>query len=62
MRNLFRWIWDGEDVGKRLAWVCIAAAAYVTGAGWRPDEPVWIAGGVGVMLTATMQRPKEVQP
>jgi len=57
MKHLFSWLWNGENVGKRLALGIGAVAAYVVGAGWRPDDPTYWAAGVVVAMAAAASKP-----
>lgn len=57
MKKALLWLWDGENVWPRIATVLLAGSGYVTGAGWQPNEPTWIAGAIGVMLASTLSKP-----
>lgn len=56
MIPLWRWFLHGEDVGARLLLASAAGTSYVMGSGWRPEDPVWWAAGIGVVLAAAASR------
>lgn len=57
MIPFLRWLLHGEDVVRRVLLTGLAGTSYVVGAGWRPEDPVWIAGGLGCCLAAAASRP-----